>query len=144
MFAVAVGGGLTILAGIITKVLEFWFEILQEKRNFRRSRREKACAEIEELKNQIGAFYVLCINWDEYRATLPDFVAFSVKEHDVLSRATKYPEIGTAASDTVHFCKIVKSDVKNRRGDLISDKKELVAKYQTFIQACDKYIERLI
>ena len=41
MFAVAIGGGLTILAGIITKVLEFWFEILQEKRNFRRSRREK-------------------------------------------------------------------------------------------------------
>jgi hypothetical protein len=89
MFAVALGGGLTILGGIITKVLEFWFAILQEKRNFRRSRKEKECAEIEELKNQIGAFYELCIKWDDYRDALPDFAAFSAKEHDVLGRANK-------------------------------------------------------
>jgi hypothetical protein len=137
MIAAAVGGGLTILGGIITKVLDFWFAILQEKRGFVKSRREKAWAEIEELKNQIGAIYELSINWDGYRATLPDFAAFFAKEHEIIGRLNKYPKIAATARDTTHFCKVV---VKG--GDSTS-KKELAEKYQAFIQACDKYIERL-
>jgi hypothetical protein len=106
------GGGL--VGAIITKVLDFWFASLQDKRNFRRSRREKACAEIEELRNQISAFYALCINWDEHKATLPDFAIFMAKEHEVISRCSKYPEIAAPAQDTIHFCKIAISDARKQ------------------------------
>lgn len=136
------GGGLA--GGIIAKLLEFWFASLQDKRDFRRSRREKACAEIEELRNQISVFYQLCISWDEHKATLPDLAIFMAKEHEVIGRCSKYPKIAAAAQDTVHFCKIVLSDAqKQEMRDLTSTKRELATKHRAFIQACDKYIESL-
>jgi len=136
------GGGL--VGAIITKLLDFWFASLQDKRNFRRSRREKACAEIEELRNEISAFYELCVSWDEHKATLPDFAIFMAKEHEVIGRCSKYPEIAGAARDTVHFCKTVVSDArKQEMRDLTSIKRELATKHRAFIQACDKYSDTL-
>lgn len=146
MIAAAVGGGLTILGGIITKVLDFRFAILQEKRDFVRSRREKACEEIEELKNQVGTIYELSSNWNAYEVKRGDYATFFAKDHEVIGRYNKYPDIAAAARDTVHFCRIVASDEQeaDRRGDLVSHKKELRAKYQAFVQTCDKYIESLL
>jgi hypothetical protein len=148
MIAAAVGGGLAILAGIITKLLDFCFEILKEKRVVKRSRREKAREEIEELKNQVGTIYELSSNWKGYEEKLGQYANFFAKDHEVIGRFNKYPDIAAAARDTVHLCKVVAHDEQergnpDRRQDLILNKKELTAKYQAFIQACDKYLESL-
>ena len=145
MIAAAVGGALTILGGIIAKVVDFWFAILQEKRNFLRSGREKAREEIEELKNQVGTIYELSINWNAYEAKQGEYTKFFAKDYEVIGRYNKYPDIAAAARDTVHFCKVVAYGEReaDRHGDLVSNKKELAALYQSFVQTCDKYIESL-
>jgi hypothetical protein len=148
MIAAAVGGGLAILGGIITKVLDFCFDILKEKRALKRSRREKVREEIEELKNQIGTIYELGSNWKGYEEKLGEYAAFFAKDHEVIGRCNKYPDIAAAARDTVHLCKVVAHDERerenpDRRQDLTLNRKELTVKYRAFIQACDKYLESL-
>ena len=148
MVAAAVGGGLTILGGIITKVLDFCLAILQEKRAVKRSRREKAREEIEELKNQIGTIYELSSYWKGYEEKLGEYAKFFATDHEVIGRFNKYPDIAAVARDTVHLCKVVAHDEREMlntdpRQDLILNRKELTVKYQTFIQACDKYLESL-
>ena len=54
IIALTVGGLLTIFAGMLTKTFEFILAGFKHKRDFKRFRREKAYAEIEELKNEIG------------------------------------------------------------------------------------------
>jgi hypothetical protein len=155
MIAAAVGGGLTILGGILAKVFDFWIAILKEKRDFVRSGKEQAREEIEQLKNQVGTIYELSINWKAYREKQVEYENFFAKDYEVIGRCNKYPGIAAAARDAVHLCKIVASrerdqfstaasgDMDSNTADLVSSKEALVAQYQAFIQTCDKYIESL-
>jgi hypothetical protein len=141
MVAAAVGGGLTILGGIITKVLDFWFATLQEKRDFVRSGKEKAREEIEELKNQVGTIYELSINWNTHMAKHSEYEKFFAKDYEVIGRFNKYPDIATAASERDRDRLILSGE--QDRIDLDSTREALRAQYQAFIQTCDKYIESL-
>jgi hypothetical protein len=88
---------------------------------------------------------MLSINWMPHAAKAEKYVELFAKEHDVLGRCAKYPEIASAAVDTIHYCKIVEYSERKTGENLdpITMKKELVEKYQAFIDACDNYIKRL-
>jgi len=149
MIAAVVGGGLTILGGIVAKVIDIWASILKEKRDFIRSGREKAREEIDELKNEVGTIYELSISGKVYREKQLEYEKFFAKEHEVIGRYNKYPDIAQAARDTLHFCKIIRSDERDREirhldsSDLLKNTEALTAQYQAFIQACNSYIQTL-
>lgn len=101
MIAAAIGGGLTILGGIITKGLDFWFATLQEKRDFIRSGREKAREEIEELKNQVGTIYELSSLGKDI-ARKPEILRHSLPRITRESApCNKYSDIAMVARGTV-------------------------------------------
>jgi hypothetical protein len=143
MIAAGIGGALTIVGGIISKLLDLWLAGVNDKRSFLRSRREQVSAEIEALKTDIGKFYMLSINWMAHSAKVENYVALFSKEHEVLGRCAKFPKISAAAIDAVYYCRLVESAESGRGGDPISAKKELATKYRAFIDACDEYIKRL-
>lgn len=127
-----------------TKAVDHFFAIAKEKRDFRKHRREKAFAEIEELKDEVGRMYELASNWNSYDGKLGDYAAAFAKDFALVGKYNKYPQIAVAARDAVHWCKVVASCEKEHRDELIQNKKELAEKHRTFLQACEKYVESLV
>ena len=141
--AFVTGGLLPVAVGFLDLKL---LANLKDKRNFRNQRRDKAYAEIEDLKDKVGELYELSTNLKAYEVKREDYDKIFESDHRLIGKYNKYPEIATAARDTVHSCKNVAVNERDqdKRGDLIQQKRELSEKYLAFIQACDKYIESLI
>jgi len=144
IIALAVGGLLTILGGMLTKTFEFILAGFQQKRDFRRFRREKAYAEIEELKNEIGWVYQMGVNWKPIESKLSEYQKMMDSEERIIGRYNKYPEIASTAKDVVHWCKIVCFGEREHSVDVVQTKKELADKYKGFLKACDEYTESLV
>jgi hypothetical protein len=128
-----------------TKLVDHLLAISREKRDFRKHRRERAFSELEELKDEIGRLYELSANWKAYDIKAEEYVKALAHDDYLVGKYNKYPNVAAAARDTIHLCKIVAFDERerDRHGELISNKKELTVQYQAFIQVCDKYIESL-
>lgn len=128
----------------VTKAVDHLLAISREKRDFKRHRRERAFAEIEELKDEIGRIYELSANWKAYDAKAEEYAKALTRDDYLVGKYNKYPDIAAAARDTVHWCKIVAFDEKSRQEDLIQNKKELSEKYKMFIRTCESYVETLV
>ena len=116
----------------------------EHERDFKRHRRERAFAEIEDLKDAIGRLYELTANWKGYDSKAGEYAKALARDDHLIGKYNKYPEIARTARDTVHWCKIVAYGEQSGREDVIENKKLLGEKYKNFIRTCEEYLESLV
>jgi hypothetical protein len=84
------------------------------------------------------------VNWKPIESKLSEYQKMMDNEERIIGRYNKYPEIASTAKDVVHWCKIICFGEREHLVDVVQTKKELVEKYKTFLECCDKYIESLV
>jgi hypothetical protein len=127
-----------------TKFVDHLIYISKEKREFKKTRRERMLTEIEELKDEVGRYFELASNWKSYEMKADKYKKMMLDDDHVIGKYNKYPDIVNAARDALHWCKIVSDDEKKRRDSLAGNKKELVNKYSAFIKICDKQLDNAV
>jgi len=128
----------------LTKLIDLAISLAQEGREFRKMRRELALKDIEAIKDLIGTFYELVMSWDSFGNKQKRYAENFADEHKIVGRCNKYPPLGQAATDVVHWCKIVASDEASHADTLRDEKKNLHEKYNFFLEECQSYLNRLV
>ncbi|MCA9836271.1 MAG: hypothetical protein KC422_05130 [Trueperaceae bacterium] len=126
----------------ITKIIDSILGIIKEKRDFKKSRREKIFTEIEDLKNEVGRYYETATRWRPFDQKLDIYTEQFSKEFDLIGRYNKYPEIAKFARQVIHHCKLVAQDEKEKAN--VPESKELLhQKFSEFIIACNKFVDNI-
>ncbi|OQX27593.1 MAG: hypothetical protein BWK80_04540 [Desulfobacteraceae bacterium IS3] len=129
---------------IVTKGVDFTIKIVSEGREFKKYRREKIFAEVEELKSEIGILLELSANWKAVGEKKQSYQDIFSKDHELIGKINKYPVIAGTARDALHCCKIVAQCEMDSSDDLVKYKKELHEKYKLFVEACENHINSMI
>jgi hypothetical protein len=134
-FLIAIG---TYAATKAVDELLAWF---REKRDFRKFRREKACTEIEELKNKIGQIYEYACD-EEFDSDGYHKVAEEC--YFLIGRSNKYPEIAEAGRATVDLCCAIETSRGSKDEESREYRSDLPGRFRRFLEACDKYTDNLL
>lgn len=126
---------------IVTKAADTLLAIISEKRKFKWYRREKAHEEIESIKSDIGVIYELAMNWKPFDSKQQEYIQSLGRDHQLIGRFNKYPDIAKHARDVVHWCNIIaEAEMKKETEELTKLKPQLAEKYQSLIRSCDRVL----
>lgn len=125
----------------VTKFIDYWISILNEKRDFKKLRRVKELEEIEDLKDELGCYYELASNLETYEMKAEKYNEMMTNDDYLVGKYNKYPKIAKLARATIHLCKRVASDEKVSVPNAEKSKKELSEKFREFIKVCNDHLE---
>ena len=127
-----------------TKITDHLISISNEKREFKKLRRDRMLDEIEKLKDEVGRYYELAANWKSHEMKAEAYAKMMVEDDQLIGKYNKYPDVVSAARDAIHWCKIVAHDERENGDELLKNKTELGEKYHEFIKVCDSQLDNAV